>query len=242
VTVADVYSALWRYRFFIALMTAALVALTWVFTSQQTEQYTASTIVRVQQRVANQTEAFGALQTGERLARTYAVIAATKATAEQVRSQLGIATRDKVDIEAAQVENLELLKISATDPDPVRAARIANAVPVVLNEFIDKGTLRDQIITVERATPPTSPSSPNLALNLALALVIGLILNAALALLMSVLSDRVGDVEQVEREFGYPVIVTIPSLKFSKPAVRPQARTAGERRLVQMAPSDTGGS
>ena len=43
--------------------------------------YTASSLIRVQQRVTSANDIYGALQTGERLARTYAKIATTTSVA-----------------------------------------------------------------------------------------------------------------------------------------------------------------
>ena len=64
VTVGDVYGALWRHRYFILICTVGLLAIVWLLTERQTEQYRASTLVRVQQKVTDQGEAFGALQDG----------------------------------------------------------------------------------------------------------------------------------------------------------------------------------
>ena len=73
----SVYRGLWRHRWLIVLQTALIVAAVWFLTSRKTEQYTASTLVQVRQRVTDPNDVFGALQTGERLARTYVAIAQT---------------------------------------------------------------------------------------------------------------------------------------------------------------------
>lgn len=228
-TVSDLYRALWRHRGFIVVMTAGLVGLTWFLTARQTKEYTASTVVRVQQSIANATEAFGALQTGERLARTYAQIAEASPVAAQVYDELNRSVpRSEIKIDAEQVQDLELLRLSVTNPSPTRAAAIANAAPAALSAFIKRtGSLRDKISTVEPATVPTSPSSPNLRLNLALALLLGLIFNGALALLVDALSDRVGTAEELEQATGHPVLTTVPNLKLVNAGlVRASAATA----------------
>ena len=84
----SVYRSLWRHRLTILLVTGVLVGATWFLTNRQTEQYTATTLVQVQQRVTNAADVFGALQTGERLARTYATIAQTRTVAQEVRARL----------------------------------------------------------------------------------------------------------------------------------------------------------
>lgn len=225
--ISDVYRTLWRHRLFVVLITGLVVGAAYFLTSRQTEQYTASSLVRVQQNVRSAEEAFGALLTGERLARTYERIAETDAVSDLVREKLGnTVPRDAVIIEAAQIGNLELLQINVTNASPKVAAAVANAVPAALASFIQEtGSFRDTITVVERASPPSVPSSPNLRLNLILGFLFGLILAAGLALLREGLSDRIENVEELERVAGHPVIAVIPNLKFQAlppPAARPR--------------------
>lgn len=228
--VSDVYRVLWRQKVFVLLTTLVVVGAAFIATMRQTELYTASSLVRVQQKVSTTEEAFGALLTGERLARTYEQIAETDSVKELVEKQLGSSFPPFVDIEAAQVGNLELLKISATDASPRAAQVVANAVPTALATFIRRtGSFRDTISVVERASVPKGPSSPNLALNLILALLLGLILGAGLALLRDGLSDRIEGIDELERVAGHPVIAVIPNLKF-QPGVPGRSRVGGGAR------------
>jgi len=226
----SVYRTLWRHRLLILLLTGVLVGTTWLLTARQTKLYTASTLVRIQQRVTQAEDVFGALQTGERLARVYVRIAETSSVAREVRDRLPASIPDSaISVNAEQVSNLELINLSVTNEDPQVAARVANAIPAALAEFIRKtGPSRDTIETIERATAPSSPSSPNLKLNIAVALLLGLILSSALVLLVENFSDRVEGAEEFERITGYPVIATIPTLKFVS-----LVRGRSERRTEQ---------
>ena len=230
--VSHVYMSLWRNRFFVLLIAGVVLAVAFVLTSQQTKLYTASSLVRVQQNVQREDEVFGALLTGERLARTYEHIVETKAVSDLVKDELrGRVPTDAIEIAASQLSNLELLRISVTDSDPDVARVAANTVPVTLGRFISKtGTFRDSITVVERASTPTSPSSPNVRLNLALALMLGLILGGGLALLKESVADRIGSVDELEGATRQPVIAVIPNLKFA-PLVR-QSRLSSRRRLA----------
>jgi succinoglycan biosynthesis transport protein ExoP len=239
-TIGSVYGTLWRYRLFILVTTAVLVGAALFVTMQQTKLYTASSLIRVQQQVTGAEDIYGALQTGERLARTYAKVATTRSVASQVRKQLPASVpTDAIDIKATQVGNLELLELSVTYSDPRIAARVANAVPAALATFIAKtGSARDTITLIEAATPPTTPSSPNLKLTIAIAVILGLVLNSGLALLHNAVSDRVQSAEDLERATGHPVIVTIPTLRFGEriPAAEP---SPGKPALAAM--GDRGG-
>ena len=115
--------------------------------------------------------------------------------------------------------DLELLEISATNASPQLAARVANAVPVALTGLVRHGGKSPDILTtVDRATPPTSPSSPNLKLNVALGLIIGLVLNGGIVLLAAAFADRINGAEDLERLTGLPVIATIPTLQLGSVA------------------------
>jgi capsular polysaccharide biosynthesis protein len=234
-TIADVYSALWRQKLFIVTMTAAIVGLTWFLTSREQPMYTSSTLVRIQQQINNPTEAFGALQTGGRLAQTYARIAGTGRIAARVYEDLGQRIPFSAiagSISGSQVADLELLSIDATSRNPRWAQLIANATPGALRSFISEtGTAHDQVITVEPAWLPRSPSSPNTKLNVTIALVLGLIFNGALALLIDLLRDRARGPAEFEQLAGKPVLATVPNLPLSRASRLLGGEMAGLVRL-----------
>jgi capsular polysaccharide biosynthesis protein len=217
----DVYRALWRHKFFILALTALLAIGAWFFVSRQTKTYQATSLVRVQQRITSPTEAYGALQTGQLLAETYAKIV----EADTVRTRIfklvhnQIPTDDgSIKINATPVSQLDLLNISAQSSDPAKAALIANAAPDALRNFIkETGTLRDQIVSVDRATVPSSPVAPHVKRSVLLAILLGLIFNSALALVLELVGDRVRDPVELERLFGLPVLATVPSVKLRMP-------------------------
>lgn len=213
----DVYRALWRHKVFILVLTALLAVAAWFFVSRQTKTYQATSLVRVQQRITSPTEAYGALQTGQLLAETYAKIVEADAVRQRifalVRTQIPADT-GVIHIKASPVNQLDLLDISALSPDPRQAALVANAAPRALRNFIrETGTLRDQIVSVDQATVPTKAVAPHVKRSVALALLLGLIFNSALALVLELLGDRVREPEELERLFGLPVLATVPSVK-----------------------------
>jgi capsular polysaccharide biosynthesis protein len=221
VTISGVYRTLWRHKLLVLGMTWLVLVTALVFTSRQTKLYTATSLVRVHQNVENAGDVFSALLTGERLARTYVDIAQTDSVRDLVRAELrGVVPAEAVVVEASQKDDLELIEISVTNADPVVAATVANAVPGALSTFTEKtGSDHDTITTVDRASAPTAPSSPNLAMNLTIALMLGLILSAGVALLKQTFSDRIEGADDLEKLTGRPVIATIPNVKFAPLAV-----------------------
>src|SRR5437762_1739350 len=166
----DVYRALWRHKGLIVVLTAIFAAAAWYLTEREQKVYTGTSLVRVQQRVQNTGEAFAALQTSGRLAQTYAKIASTTTIADRIYEGLnGKVPFSEIvgHVSGSQVEDLELLTISATSPDPHRAQLIANAAPSALQDWVHStGTLRDRVTLIQNSGFPSRPTSPSLKLNL----------------------------------------------------------------------------
>jgi capsular exopolysaccharide synthesis family protein len=64
---------------------------------------------------------------------------------------------------------------------------------------------------IARATPPTSPSTPQPKRNLVIAIFAGLLLGIALALLRERMDRRLNTADEIERALGYQVLAQIPS-------------------------------
>jgi capsular polysaccharide biosynthesis protein len=259
------YSALWRHRLLIIVLTALAGIAAYLVASSRPEVYEASSMVRVQQRAGSPGDTFGSvgsLEVGQRLAQTYAKIVTTRSIRQRVVTSLATSPRDavpltEIHLTAEPIGDVDLLRITAESGNPRTAAVVANAAASSLKQFItETGTLRDQIVVVDRAVPPTEPSWPRPMLAVALAVMVALLLNIPLALLLEYFSDRLPELDEFEETFGRPVLATVPGLAFRNrnvmqkptPPVSSQRGARGApgdnwppRRSVR-APSETGGS
>jgi capsular polysaccharide biosynthesis protein len=215
--VEDLYRALWRHKILILLLTAIAVAATWYVTSRETPVYQSSALLRVQQKVTDPTQSLGVLTAGGLLAKTYTNIVTTTSIADRISKQLGgRIPPSQIHLTASAVSDLDLLWVNARSRDPRIAQRVAAAAPVALVSFIrETGTLRDEVITVQKPELPTSAVSHHRTFNIAIALLLALIFNGALALLIELFSDRVADLDELERITQLPVLATVPKLAFS---------------------------
>jgi capsular exopolysaccharide synthesis family protein len=112
-----------------------------------------------------------------------------------------------------------LLKVSATGPSPTDARDIAEAwlrgiaqqIQVLETPDAAAGALGVvQLVPLDSAVLPTSPTSPNTRLAIAIGLIVGLIVAIAYAAVRHTFDRRIRTAEAVERETGLSVIGSIP--------------------------------
>ena len=185
-----------------------------------TEVYESRTQLYVS--VQSDSQATGDLVQGSNFARqnmaTFVEIATTDSVLGPVVEDLGL------DLTPAQLAakvtanapvNSSLLDIRVSDPDPVHAADIANAVGARMATLIqtelepprsEDGVSPVQVRTVQPATPATAPSSPNVTINLALGLLVGLAIGIGIAVLRNVLDTRIRSLDDVERLTDAPLL------------------------------------
>ncbi|WJL94758.1 polysaccharide biosynthesis tyrosine autokinase [Microbacterium sp. ET2] len=120
-------------------------------------------------------------------------------------------------VEASSAVNTTLITITVTDPDPIRAADIANALAASLTAAVeeietpnDSDTSPVRLTRVKDALPPLAPSSPNVPLNLILGALVGLGLGVGAAILRSVLDTRIRSPRDIEQITDRPMIGAIP--------------------------------
>ena len=94
--------------------------------SNMTPVYEASTLLMIGGGVDVVNPTTGELQTSEKLAQTYAELLKTRPVLEAVQAALGLP--EKPEVQVALVRSTQLLRITASDTDPARAAATADAL------------------------------------------------------------------------------------------------------------------
>lgn len=241
---ADVYRSLWRHRLLIVVLTVLAGTAAYFYSWSRPAVYEATSLVRIQQVATSPGDAYGSvssLELGQRLAQTYARIVKTRTMKNRVQRELPARVgKDTFSIDAHPVGDVELLELSGSSGDAVIAALAANAVAVSLKQFItETGTLRDQIVVVDRATAPDTPAAPRPKTAAAVAILLALLLNCALALLLDFFSDRLPEIDEFEEKLGRPVLATVPSLSLKwQPKVMRPASLAPAHRSTPPTPRD----
>lgn len=213
----------WWWIVVIAALAAGLVA--YIGTSAQPKEYTVS--VRVM-AVAEPPDYWMDLYAKNRLA-SYRDLIDNWSFINQALQEAG---HEDIDPGLAQSKlqlghnpDANTVQIVVVDTDPERAADIANALAdafIARNEKQNE-QLIDQIadveervagrvnmLALEEANPPTTPSGPRVRVNALAGTILGALAGITLAFYLVYRDDRIVDAEDLERYAGGPLLATIP--------------------------------
>jgi capsular exopolysaccharide synthesis family protein len=191
----------------ISVVAAALIGLALAagYTFLQTPQYQAKSQLFVSVKAgASAADVSQGNAFAEKRVTSYVSLAASPRVLEAVAQELnfkGGARALAGRVVATTPAQTVLIDITATDPDPQQAAKIANSsakqLIAAVNEVEDVSIVHLSVF--EQATPALAPSSPRVPMNLALGGVLGLLGGIGFALLREVLDTRIRSQADVER-------------------------------------------
>lgn len=153
--------------------------------------------------------------TANQLVKTYSQIAKSRTVAEKVieLEKLDLtpgAFSGKIDVQP--VRDTQLIQISIDDPNPNKAARLANVSgQVFIKKVVDVMKL-DNVNIVDPAVPPQFPEKPNKRMNIMIAGVVGLMAAVGLIFLMEFLDQTIKSSEDINRYLELPVLGVIPRI------------------------------
>jgi polysaccharide biosynthesis transport protein len=196
------YFDILRRRWLSLVITALLIlAVASLITLAMPKRYTATTSLFFAVAGESVSDLAQGSTFAERQMSSYAQVATSPMVLEPVVQRLDLdttATELAKSVEATVPVDTVILDIAVTDPDPVEAAEIANAVGAELSTLAGRlsperqdGTKAVQVTTVTTAQVPNEPSSPKIPFNLAVGLMIGLLCGIGVAVLRSVLDTKV---------------------------------------------------
>lgn len=204
----------------ILVMTLAGIAGGATLSLLQTPEYEATTKVFVSASAASSVADLNAGNTyTQQIVRSYSEVVETGLVLDPVISELGLdqTVRELAEVVSASVTlNTVIVDITVTDPDPVLAANIANSVAKHLIEAVPdltpvnaEGVVPVKITVAQAAQVPEEPVSPRVSLNIALGALVGLVLGLGIAVLHSVLDQRVRGQRDVELVTDLPILGAI---------------------------------
>ena len=139
-------------------------------------------------------------------------------SAKEIRSYVSVST----------IEDSIAFEVSVKTTDPKLSMDIANTIAEVAPEKIVQIVKVGGVEIIDKAKLPTAPSSPNLKLNILIGFVIGFALAFAGFLLKEMFDTTIRNENDIEKEFDFPVLGSIPNLnpknEKAKSSVREEKR------------------
>ena len=207
---------LWSKKFFIVfvgLLVGTIALLGSIFFIKP--KYTSTTRIYVVSRSSDTSLTNQDLQAGSYLVNDYKEVI----TSSEVLSS--VIDQEKLSMSAGELSkeiavtiptDTRVISISVTDTDAQRACDIANTVREVAAEKIKAVTKVDDVTTLESATKPSHPSSPNVKKNAVIGALAGVFLAIVGILVAEVLDDRVRRPEDIEETLGMTLLGVVPDI------------------------------
>ena len=207
---------LWSKKFFIVfvgLLVGTIALLGSVFFMKP--KYTSTTRIYVVSRSSDTSLTNQDLQAGSYLVNDYKEVITSSevlsSVIDQEKLSMSVGELSK-DIAVTIPTDTRVISIAVTDTDAQRACDIANTVRQVAAEKIKAVTKVDDVTTLESATKPSHPSSPNVKKNAAIGALAGVFLAIVGILVAEVLDDRVRRPEDVEEVLGMTLLGVVPDI------------------------------
>ncbi len=156
----------------------------------------------------------GDVGVSKQLVTTCIVIMNSRTVLDKVAEEAGLeysASQIKGMFSAEAVQSSEIFKITVTNPDPVKAQIIADAIIKVAPAEIKRVMNAGNVSIIDYATLPLSPSSPNIPKNTLVGAVLGAILCVFAILFFEVLNTRIKSEFELVDNFKLPIIGIVPS-------------------------------
>jgi len=158
------------------------------------------------------------IQTNLQLIETYNVIIKSRAILEPVVKELKLdmtATELDSKITVQSEKGSQVVNITVQDPNPNKAADIANKVAEVFQDKISSLMNVDNvsILTKAEVGANASPIKPQPLLNIAVAFVVGAMAAVGLAFLLEYLDNTVKTEQDIEKVLGLPVLGAIATFE-----------------------------
>ena len=199
-----------RRIWIIVVTTLAAVVAFFLLQARTPTMYETTTVLRITP-YSTTNPSFTTLAYAERIMNTYVEIATSSPVLDELRGRLGLSSGQPEDIEVVIIPDTELLRITATDSNPVLARDAANTLA---NMLLDVQVIRGiNISIIEPARTPKPPSLTRTMMIGVLIVVVGFVGGTSLAFLFENLDTRLHTTEQIVTLTGLSLLGEVPSTK-----------------------------
>lgn len=153
----------------------------------------------------------------QKLVATYSEIVKSKKVRRKVISNLEIDMDEeelKKNVSVTSVEDTEVIKIIVKDKNPTNAAKIANEIAKVFPTEVSSIYKINNVYILDEAEVAQGPSNINHIRDIVIFAFIGLVISFVYVLVGNMFDTTVKTVEDIEKSFKIPVLVSIPVYNF----------------------------
>ncbi|KDR94601.1 capsular exopolysaccharide family [Peptoclostridium litorale DSM 5388] len=208
-----------KWLFFMVLAVSVAVSAVMTFYVSEPEYSSYTTLMVNKARGDNENYIdYESYIISQKLVDTYAVVAKSETVMERTIKNLNLRVSPqkllkKVKID--QVDETEVLKISASSTDPALAAAIANEIAQVFKEEIFRIMNDENVRVIDYAKIPAVPSKPDKILNMAAGVFFGIMGGLLVVYVLEYFDNAVRSAEDIQNGIGISVIGSVPKLKMS---------------------------
>lgn len=166
------------------------------------------------------------LMLSQELAKTYGQILSSNTFYKRVASESGLGytfSDIKRMTTITNVEETGILRINITNSRPEHAYLLTNTILKQAPSEIERVVVSGQATIIDPAEMPVRPSSPSIPKNTVFGLAAGFILALASVFLMDMLDSTIKSGEDVEKNFGLPILGIIPAIEPRSDSYRNQS-------------------
>ena len=218
ITFQDILWTLKKYIVWIVAVSLVSMVVAWVYSTYFVTPIYSTTIsvcVFSNERGSSSSVTTGELAADASIANTYQVLITSQPVMNAVSEDLGgsISPDTLRGMITAEVEKgTQIINVRIRGAKPQLIADIGNSLaevgPNVLNALARGG----EMIAIDRANVPTTPTYPNIASNTTVGFVLGLLLSCSVVILIALLDTTVWREEDLERAFNIPILGSIPPM------------------------------
>ena len=204
-------------RLWLVILVGLIAALgAYYYTSEMvTPTYSSTARVYIQNRQTTQSSTSD-LQSATTLKEDFQVIVRSDEVYRQALESLGEdganykSLRGKVSLDK---NTTRFVDITVSDPDPVRAKKLADAIAYV-SRIRAKEILGVEDVAIEQlGSVSTAPSSPNMSKNIIIGAAGGMLLVCCLIAVFSLFNNKITTTDDIEKYLGIAVLGSIPDIK-----------------------------
>ncbi len=215
IDLTELISAVWAKIYIVILAGVACAAVLFIGTKLFiTPQYTSETKVYVLSRQSDDSSlTYNDIQISNQLVNDYAELITSRPVMETTISVLDLdmtANELAKTVSSSIADSSRIITIYVENPDPVEAKEIADVVREAAAIQIMEITDAESVNTVEEASLPNSPSSPNTFRNTIMGGMLGVIAAVAVIVIITILDDTIKAPDDVEHYLGLNVLASIP--------------------------------